>query len=564
LRITEVAPWSSGTAVVAADWFEVTNLGSSSADITGWKVDDNSNAFGSAIALSGVTNIGPGESVIFLEASASNPAATVIANFKSVWFGPNVPGTLQVGTYQGSGIGLGTNGDAVNLFDSTGTLRANVTFGASPAGPSFPTFDNAAALNNTTISQLSVVGTNGAFTAANDANEIGSPGKISAATIQFSASNQTVSESTSSINVTVNRTGDTTGTSTVNYSTNDSTPSSNCASTLGIASSRCDFLLKKGTLTFAPGETAKTIPISFVDDAYAEGTETFTVALTSATGATLGAPSVTTLQINDNETVNGSNPINDAGFFVRQHYLDFLNREPDTSGFNFWVSEINSCGADAQCIEAKRVNVSAAFFLSIEFQETGYFVYRMYKSSFGNISGTPVPVRYLDFLTGTQKIGENVQVGIGDWQNQLENNKQAFALAFVQRSDFLAAFPNTMTAGQFVTALDANAGGVLSPAEKSELIAQLGATPSDITKRALVLRAVTDDADLRTGQFNRAFVLMQYFGYLRRNPNDLPDTDFSGFNFWLNKLDSFEGNFVNAEMVKAFILSGEYRQRFGP
>ena len=65
-------------------------------------------------------------------------------------------------------------------------------------------------------------------------------------------------------------------------------------------------------------------------------------------------------------------------------------------------------------------------------------------------------------------------------------------------------------------------------------------------------------------EFNRAFVLMQYFGYLRRNPNDTPDSDFSGFNFWLGKLNQFGGNYQAAEMVKAFIVSTEYRQRFGP
>jgi hypothetical protein len=79
-----------------------------------------------------------------------------------------------------------------------------------------------------------------------------------------------------------------------------------------------------------------------------------------------------------------------------------------------------------------------------------------------------------------------------------------------------------------------------------------------------VLRAVAEDGDLKTAEFNKAFVLMQYFGYLRRNPNDAPDVDFAGYNFWLNKLNQFGGNFVNAEMVKAFIISGEYRQRFGP
>jgi uncharacterized protein YjiK len=177
LIISEVAPWSSGNSpVVAADWFEVTNTGSIAVDITGWKMDDNSNSFATAVPLSGITSIAAGESVIFLEASATNPSATVIANFKSVWFGSNVPPALQVGTYEGGGVGLSTGGDAVNLYDSTGVLKANVSFANSPAGPSFPTFDNWAGTNNAAISQLSVVGVHEAFAAAGDANEIGSPG----------------------------------------------------------------------------------------------------------------------------------------------------------------------------------------------------------------------------------------------------------------------------------------------------------------------------------------------------------------------------------------------------
>jgi hypothetical protein len=103
---------------------------------------------------------------------------------------------------------------------------------------------------------------------------------------------------------------------------------------------------------------------------------------------------------------------------------------------------------------------------------------------------------------------------------------------------------------------------VLSPAEKANLVAVLGATPSDVTKRASVLRSVAEDADLRNAEFNKAFVLMQYFGYLRRNPNDAPDVDFSGYDFWLGKLIQFGGNFEQADMVKAFIVSGEYRDRF--
>lgn len=258
------------------------------------------------------------------------------------------------------------------------------------------------------------------------------------------------------------------------------------------------------------------------------------------------------------------NQIDDSTFFVHQHYVDFLNREPDTAGLNFWVNEINSCGSDAACIEVKRINVSAAFFLSIEFQETGYLVYRIYKTSFGNLPGAPVPVVLSDFLRDSQAIGQNVQVGVGNWQAQLEANKQAFALAFVQRADFMAAFPNSMTAAQFVAQLNTRAGGVLSADEQTNLVNILGGTPADTAKRAQVLRAVAEDPDLKAAEFNKAFVLMQYFGYLRRNPSDPPDSNFDGYNFWLAKLNQFNGDFVAAEMVKAFISSAEYRHRFGP
>src|SRR6185503_8212980 len=192
-------------------------------------------------------------------------------------------------------------------------------------------------------------------------------------------------------------------------------------------------------------------------------------------------------------------------------------------------------GANAACIELKRINVSAAFFLSIEFQETGYLVYRSYKAGFGNLAGAPVPVSFTDFLRDTQQIGQGVQVGIGDWQAQLEANKQAFALAFVQRTDFLAAYPSSFTAEQFVTQLNTNAGGVLSASEKANLVAVLGATPANVTKRASVLRSVAEDQDLKNAEKNKAFVLMQYFGYLRRNPNDPPEIglNFDGYNFWL-------------------------------
>ena len=175
LVISEVAPWSSGNSPVGADWFEVTNTGTSAVSLAGWKMDDNSNAFGSAVALNGVASIAPGESVIFLE---TGDLGTVAAAFRTTWFGANPPAGLQIGSYSGSGVGLSTGGDAVNLYDSTGTLQASVTFGAAPASAPFATFDNAAGANNTAISLLSTIGIDGAFAAANDASEIGSPGTV--------------------------------------------------------------------------------------------------------------------------------------------------------------------------------------------------------------------------------------------------------------------------------------------------------------------------------------------------------------------------------------------------
>jgi hypothetical protein len=79
-----------------------------------------------------------------------------------------------------------------------------------------------------------------------------------------------------------------------------------------------------------------------------------------------------------------------------------------------------------------------------------------------------------------------------------------------------------------------------------------------------VLRAIAEHANVVSGEFNRAFVQMQFFGYLRRNPNDAPDADYTGLDFWLTKLNQFNGDYLNAEMVRAFISSSEYRQRFGP
>ncbi|WP_342617955.1 lamin tail domain-containing protein [Rhodoferax sp. GW822-FHT02A01] len=170
VRITEVAPWSSSNSTVAADWFEMTNFGSTAVSIAGWKMDDDSASFSSAVALNGVTTINAGQSVIFVEGGA-----TQVTALKNDW----LTGSTPIGYYSGSGVGLSTTSDQVNIFDNTGTLQAKVIFGASDATSPYQTFDNAAGLNGVTISQLSQVGINGAHTAVSG-TEIGSPGSIAA------------------------------------------------------------------------------------------------------------------------------------------------------------------------------------------------------------------------------------------------------------------------------------------------------------------------------------------------------------------------------------------------
>jgi len=254
-----------------------------------------------------------------------------------------------------------------------------------------------------------------------------------------------------------------------------------------------------------------------------------------------------------------NNPIDDTQFFVHQQYADFLNREPHSDGQTFWINQIMACSGDPQCVEVQRINDSGAFYLSIEFQQTGYLVYRMYKAAYGNLPNAPVPVGFSDFLADTKEIGQGVEVLQPGWDTTLENNKLAFAADFVQRPRFASTFPDPLTPDQFVDSLNVNAGNPLSQSERDQLVSDLS---SGAKSRAQVLRAVAENPNLVKSEFNRAFVLMQYFGYLRRDPNAGPDTDFSGYNFWLDKLNAFNGDFAQAEMVKAFIESGEYRNRF--
>jgi hypothetical protein len=271
-----------------------------------------------------------------------------------------------------------------------------------------------------------------------------------------------------------------------------------------------------------------------------------------------------TLQMQDvtiGPPCSNANAIDCTEFMVRQHYIDFLNREPDAAGLAFWTNEITSCGGDLQCVEIKRLNVSAAFFLSIEFQETGYLVYKTYAAAFGATRiGSTVPLSLNELFADVRRVGQGVVVGMPGWEALLDAKQAAYFDEFVQRPAFIATYPPTITNAQYVDALNTNAGGVLSTSKRDQLVSDL---LNSAKTRAQVLRAVAEDTDFTRAHFNRAFVLMQYFGYLRRNPNTPPDNTFDGYKFWVEKLDRFNGNYIEAEMIKAFITSNEYRQRFG-
>jgi hypothetical protein len=245
-------------------------------------------------------------------------------------------------------------------------------------------------------------------------------------------------------------------------------------------------------------------------------------------------------------STNLVNPLDTPEYYVRQHYLDFLGREPDEAGFNFWSDQILSCGTDQTCVERRRINVSAAYFLSIEFQQTGGLVDGLYRASYGTAPA------FAQFLPDTRVVANGVVVGTDGWQAKLAANKTAFVAAFADRPAFHAAY-DALSNSDYVAALLAHTGVSFTAPERDALVSGLNAGTAT---RAEVLRSIAEDQRFVDRKFNEAFVMMEYFGYLRRDP------DASGFAFWLNKLNEFGGNFEQAEMVKAFIVSGEYRGRF--
>jgi hypothetical protein len=243
------------------------------------------------------------------------------------------------------------------------------------------------------------------------------------------------------------------------------------------------------------------------------------------------------------DAVASVNAIDTNEYFVRQQYLDFLGREPEQGGLEFWTGKLNQCNGDDSCLRSQRVGVSVAFFQSTEFQETGSYIYRMYEGALGR------QLSYSEFAGDRQHLigGAN-----------LETNKAAFANAFVTRAEFVPKYQGSSTADSFVDALLQtlrDSAGIDLSSERGNLISRYNTGGTINERRALAVREVAENGAFSAAVYNPSFVLMEYFGYLRRGAEP------EGYNFWLDVLNNREpGNFRG--MVCSFLTSREYQQRF--
>jgi hypothetical protein len=350
-----------------------------------------------------------------------------------------------------------------------------------------------------------------------------------ASTVQFEQASYSVAEDAHFKLINVTRTGDTSQPATVGYTTSD-----------GTAQQRTDYNLLLGTLSFAAGETSKTLTLLVTEDAYVEGSETLNLNLSNAVGTTLGAQSQAQVTILDNDNdQNAPNAILDVQNLVRQQYHDFLNREPDPPGFAGWQNILNNCPASGKDVNGNfcdRIEVSSAFYRSQEFHDRGYFIYRFYSASLGRIP------KYLEFTRDIQKVS-----GFLNAQQQ-EQAKVDFIAELMARTEFKQKYDPAVTAAAYVDALSATAGVTLP--NRDQIVQQLQG--GQIT-RGQALRMVVESAAVDQKFYNEAFVIMQYFGYLRRDADIL-------YLQWIQTLNQTNDYRV---LVNGFLNSTEYVLRFG-
>ncbi|HEV7377360.1 MAG TPA: Calx-beta domain-containing protein [Pyrinomonadaceae bacterium] len=346
-------------------------------------------------------------------------------------------------------------------------------------------------------------------------------------TVQLEQSTYAVSEGAHYKQINVTRTGDVSAAASVDYATSDMS-----------ASQRTDYNIMLGTLSFAAGESARTLTLLVTEDSYVEGDESLTLTLSNPVGMTLGAQSVAQITISDNDSnQNVPNAIDDVQNFVRQQYHDFLNREPDSAGFQGWQDSLNNCApGDTKC---DRIEVSAGFYRSPEFQERGYFIYRFYSASFGRKPD------YSEFMRDIS----NVSGFLTDAEK--EARKVAFIAELMNRQEFRNKYDSTINnPAAYVDGLLQTAGLPNHPSRAGWVA---GLTNNTLS-RAQVLRELAESSEVQQKFYNEAFVVMQYFGYLRRDPDIL-------YLDWIKIINQNGGAYRG--MIDGFMNSLEYRQRFG-
>jgi hypothetical protein len=291
------------------------------------------------------------------------------------------------------------------------------------------------------------------------------------------------------------------------------------------------------------------------------------------------------------------NPTLEMPFFIRQHYLDFLNREPDPDGLLYWLSQINCPPptqgnppydqANVPCFHDRTVGVSDAFFFSGEFHLTASFVFKAYRAAYGNTQPFPNP----DPGPEAQKLPE-YNVFMSDRPRvlggaSLAQAQLAFTNLFVSRPEFTGRYGAGLNTGSlFVDAVLANIqtadGVVFSSTDRQTLIDHYNNAGGGNAGRALVMWHLSNDywntcsgaapcvpagfapaVDNRAyleAEYNREFALTLYFGYLRRNP------EIGGFLFWQDAINQapVRNQARQIALVCSFVTSGEYQARFGP
>ena len=363
------------------------------------------------------------------------------------------------------------------------------------------------------------------------------------ATVQLSAASYTVAEGAGSLTITIERVAttppDTTQPITLEFQTDDMGEGIRCDVINGLATPRCDYSTASRRITFASGETSQTVTIFIVDDGFAEGSETFTVSLRDvSTGSQIGSTGGrATVTITDNETTNAAtNPIDTPEFFVRQLYRDFLTRDPEPAGLAAWLAVLNGCPAGNTSCD--RVFVASAFSRADEYLNKGYFAIRFYRAALGR---RPT---YQEFIRDSQRLTATTPEAAAA-------NRAAFAEEFTIRDEFRARY-GSLDNGQFINLLYSVAGITLTSAQRDQILFNLN---NNVMSRGMVLRALTERQDFSNREFNAGFVLSQYFGFLRRDPDE------AGFQNFLALLNSNPND--PRAVVANFVNSTEYRLRFG-